>query len=381
MTEQLGIGMVGYGFMGKVHTYAYLNLPLFYDPAPAKIKLVGVCTSRRETGQKAVEQAGYQFATTDYNELLKREDIHIIDCCTPNYLHKDLLIAATRAGKHIYCDKPLAMNLKEAKDIIEVIKEAKIKHRMTFEYRFIPATMRAKQLIEEGFLGKVLSFRACYLHSRYVDPNRPMSWRLEKDKSGGGALFDLGSHALDLLRYLLGEYESVYASLETFIKKRPRIDNPQEKADVKVDDLALLQIRMENGAIGTVEASRIATGTNDELRIEIHGTQGAVYFNHMDPNWLYVYDNREKDAPFGGNRGFKKIEAVQRYPKPAVLPGPKFAIGWMRYHIQSQYEFITSITEDSPNAPSLIDGYKVQEIMEAAHLSSQTKSWVRLVEL
>lgn len=381
MTAELGIGMVGYGFMGKVHTYAYLNFPLFYDPAPAKIKLVGVCTSRRETGRKAIEQAGYEFATTDYRELLKREDIQIIHCCLPNYLHKELLIAAIKSGKHIYCDKPLAMNLKEAKEIIETVKGAGIKHQMTFEYRFIPAMMRAEQLIREGFLGKLLSFRACYLHSGYADPERPMSWRLEKHKSGGGALFDLGSHVLDLLRYLSGEYESVYADFETFTKKRPQRKNSPEKAGVEVDDLALLQIRLENGAVGTVEASRIATGTNDELRIELHGTRGAIYFNLMEPNWLQVYDNREKGDPLGGDRGFKRIETVQRYPKPAVLPGPKFAIGWLRYHIHSQYEFITSIAEDRPGAPGLHDGYKVQEIMEAAYLSAQRKSRVRLVEL
>jgi predicted dehydrogenase len=381
MTPELGIGMVGYGFMGKVHTHAYLNLPLFYDPVPARIKLVGVCTSRRETGRKAIGQAGYEFATTDYRELLKREDIQIVHCCLPNYLHRELLIAAIKAGKHIYCDKPLAMNLKEAKEIIETVTGAGIKHQMTFEYRFIPAMMRAEQLIREGFLGKVLSFRASYLHSGYVDPERPMSWRLEKHKSGGGALFDLGSHVLDLLRYLSGEYEPVYAGFETFTKKRPQRKNSPEKAEVEVDDLALLQIRMENGALGTVEASRIATGTNDELRIEIHGTQGAIYFNLMEPNWLQVYDNREKGDPLGGDRGFKKIETVQRYPQPAVLPGPKFAIGWLRYHIHSQYEFITSIAEDRPSVPSLNDGYKVQEIMEAAYLSSRRKSWVRLVEL
>ncbi len=380
MTKELGIGMVGYGFIGKVHTYAYLNLPLFYDPAPARIKLVGVCTSHKETGKKAIEQVGYEFATTDYTELLNREDIHIIDCCTPNYLHKNIIIDSIKAGKHIYCDKPMAMNLNEAKEILKVVKKVRIKHRMAFEYRFIPAIMRAKQLIDDGFLGKALSFRVCYLHSGYVDPNRPMSWRLEKDKSGGGALFDLGSHGLDLLRYLSGEYESVYAILETFVKRRPRMNEPGKKANVEVEDIALLQIRLKNGAVGTLEASRIATGTNDELRIEIHGTDGAIYFNLMDPNWLYVFDNREKEEPIGGYRGFKKIETVQRYPKPAVLPGPKFAIGWMRYHIHSQYEFIRSIVEDSPNLPGLYDGYKVQEIMEAAYISAKRKSWVNLNE-
>jgi len=378
MIPELGVGIVGYGFIGKVHTYGYLNLPLFYNPAPAKIKLVGVCTAHPETAKKAKEEIGFELAATNYKDLLERKDIHIINCCTPNYLHKDLLIDSLKAGKHIYCDKPLALNLTEAKEILDAAKKSKSVHQMTFEYRFIPAIMRAKNLIKEGFLGRVLSFRSCYLHSGYVDPQRPLTWRMDKEKSGGGALFDLGSHILDLLRYLLGECKSILATTHTFIKERPLLNNPSEKGKVKVDDLALLQIKMVNGAIGTLEASRIATGTNDEFRLEIHGDKGAIYFNSMDPNWLYVYDATEEKEPFGGKRGFKKIETVQRYPKPAVFPGPKFTIGWMRYHLASQYEFVKRIVEGQQASPSFYDGYKIQEIMEAAYLSEKKEMWVDL---
>ena len=270
--------------------------------------------------------------------------------------------------------KPLALNLKEAKEILEVAQEKnKLVHQMAFEYRFIPAIMRAKQLIEDGFLGRVFHFRTCYLHSGYVDSKRPMSWRLYKDKAGGGALFDLGSHVLDLIRYLLRECKTVFATTKTFIEERPLTKNSATKAPVKVDDLVLMQIEMESGTTGIMEASRLATGTNDELRIEIHGDKGAIYFNHMDPNWLWIYDTRDEAEPIGGKRGFKKIETVQRYPKPAVLPGPKFAIGWMRYHIASQYEFIRRVVDGQKGEPGIYDGYKVQEIMEAAYLSAEKK--------
>lgn len=379
--EELGVGIVGWGFIGKVHTYGYINLPLFYQPCSVKVKLVGVCTARERTARIAKETGGFSFGTTSYRAILERKDIDIVHCCTPNYLHKDFLIEAIEAGKHIYCDKPLAMNLKEAGEILKAEGKSNDVHQMTFEYRFIPAMMRAKQLIEEGLLGDVFSFRGCYLHSGYIDPSRPMSWRLDRDKAGGGALFDLGSHVFDLLRHLLGEYNAVFATTSTFIKERPLPNAPDKKMKVEVDDIAMLQIEMVNGAIGTVEVSRLATGTNNELRIEIHGNKGAIYFNLMDPNWLRVYDTRDPESPIGGLRGFKKIETVQRYPEPASLPGPKFSVGWMRYHTASQFDFVTRIVEKKRGSPNFYDGYKVQEIMEAAQISAREKRWLSLNEL
>jgi predicted dehydrogenase len=372
------IGLLGYGFIGKVHTLAYKLLPMMYDPFPVDIKLVGVSAASQASVHKGLEQGGYAYGTTDWRELVERDDIDVIDCCTPNFLHKDMLIAAMRAGKHVYCDKPLALNLTEAQQIVAVARETGVKHQMTFNNRFVPAMMRAKQLVEEGLLGQVFSFRTAYLHAGYADPGRPMSWRLDVERSGGGALFDLGSHVLDLLRFLLGEYESVYALTETFIQERPLPGNPDQKQPVTVDDLTMMMARMANGALGTVEASRYATGTNDELRLEIHGSQGALRFNSMDPNWLYVYDQREPGAPIGGQRGFKAIETVQRYPPPAALPGPKFSIGWMRYHVACQYDFIRSLVEDRPPSPDFWDGLKVQEVMEAAYRSAHEKRWITL---
>ena len=381
MQNELGVGIVGWGFMGKVHTYGYVNLPLFYQPPPAKINLVGVCTEHKKTAETARNIAGFQYATTSYKKLLERADIDIIHCCTPNYLHKDLLLDVLKAGKHIYCDKPLAMNLKEAKEILRAVKQSSAAHQMTFEYRFIPAIMRAKKLLEEGFLEYPFSFRGLYLHSGYISPSRPLSWRLDKKKAGGGALFDLGPHIIDLTRYLLGEYRAVFARTATFIKERPLPDDPTDKGKVEVDDISLLQVEMETGALGTIEVSRLATGCNDDLRIEIHGRRGAIRFNLMDPNWLWVYDTRDRGEPLGGLRGFRKIETVQRYPAPAVLPGPKFSIGWMRYHIASQFSFVKSIVERKEADPSLLDGYKVQEIMEAAQMSAREKRWIKLSEL
>ena len=376
--KQFGVGVVGYGFMGKMHTYAYKSLPVYYDPPPADIRLVGVCTSRQETAQKAVEHGGFEFGTTDYRELIERDDIHIINCCAPNDLHKDVLLRALAAGKHIYCDKPLTMNVAEAQEVMDAVGETGVVHQMAFQYRFMPAMIRARQLIDEGILGEPMSFRVAYLHSGYIDPNRPMSWRLDKKRGGGGALFDMGSHVLDLVRFLLGDCREVLATTQTFVKQRPVAKGSSELVDVEVDDIVLVQMKMENGALGTMEASRIATGTNDDLRIEIHGREGAIRFSLMDANWLHVYDNRLEGEPIGGMKGFNRIETVQRYPEPAAFPGPKFTVGWVRFHIASMYDFLSNVAKGEASPPTLYDGFKVQEIMEAALESAEKGRWSAL---
>lgn len=374
--QTFGVGMVGYGFMGKIHTYSYQSLPMIYDPPPAKIKLVGVATATAVSGEKAMSQAGYEFATRDYRDLLARDDIHIINVCVPNHLHRDVTIDAFKAGKHVYCDKPLALNLKEAQEMWQAAQSAGTIHQMTFNYRFIPALQRAKQLADDGVLGRVFQFRVCYLHSSYIDPNRPMSWRTEKEKGGGGASADLGSHVIDLVGFLLGDFESVYATTETFIKDRPVTAGSSERRPVEVDDILWMQARMASGAFGTIEASRLSTGACDEIRIEIHGDKGAIRFNSMEPNWLDVYDAELPGGEYGGDRGFKRIECVQQYPKPAALPGPKVSVGWTRYHIASMHDFVRNVADGRQSSPNIYDGLKVQAVLEAAYRANDTRSWV-----
>jgi len=379
--DTLGIGMAGYGFIARVHTWAYRSMPLIYDKVPLRVELVGACTATEKSGLRAVEQAGYAFHTRELDELVARDDIDIIHCCLPNHLHKPCAIKAAEAGKHLYCDKPLALNLNEARDIWDAVKGARVVHQMAHEYRFIPAIMRAKQLVDEGFLGRVFGFRACYLHSGYVDPQRPMSWRLDKNQSGAGALYDLGAHVIDLILHLIGDCRRAFATTRTFIDERPASRGSSDMRKVDVDDVTVAQLEMENGGLGTVEVSRLATGANDELRLEVHGSEGAIAFNLMEPNWLYVYDSRDASEPIGGMRGFKRIETVQRYPEPASLPGPKFAIGWLRYHVASQFEFLRNVAAGNVGSPSVYDGLKVQAVMEACLLSAQSRSWEEVERL
>lgn len=377
MADTLGVGMIGYGFMGKMHSYSYASLPFVYSPMPARIRLVGICAATEASRALAMESAGYETAYADYHEMLERDDISIINVCTPNYLHYEQAMAAMKAGKHVYCDKPLAMNAAQAAELADYARQSGLTCQVTFHNRFCPAVLRAKQMVEDGFLGDAVSFRSVYLHSGYTNPNRPISWRMQYEKSGGGALADLGSHAIDLLRFLIGDFSRVSARLETYIKERPIVAGSTETVPVTVDDLAILTLEAANGAVGTIEASRLATGTVDDLRLEIHGTRGALSYDLMNPNWLMAYDDARKGGEYGGDKGWQRIECVQSYPKPASLPGGKAPVGWMRLHIASVYEFVCNVVESRPGCPSFDDGLAVQRVMDSAARSSASGStWI-----
>ncbi|HEY3331158.1 MAG TPA: Gfo/Idh/MocA family oxidoreductase [Capsulimonadaceae bacterium] len=372
-SSTLGVGIVGFGFIGKVHALAYRSLPLMYDPLPFNARLVGVCTSNASTAEPARLRGGFDVAVTDYRELLERDDIHIIHVCTPNDQHMELLRDAIAAGKHIYCDKPLCKTVDEAEEIAELAKNAPIVHRVTFNNRFVPAIIRAKELVNEGFLGEIYQFRVAYLHAGYVDPNRPFSWRLDMSRSGGGAVMDLGAHAFDLARYLVGNIVEVNAQMETFIKKRQTGDGAS--ASVDVDDIVIAHAKTASGAIGTMEASRLATGVQDELRIEIHGSKGAISYNLMEPNWLTVYDNRLTEGAYGGTRGPQRLECVARYPKPYALGATKNPIGWPQIHTHCLHEFLSDIANGQLGEPSFADGLAVQRIVSACQRSASSRQW------
>jgi len=379
--KTIGIGMVGYGFMGKMHTYAYKSLAMLYEPPPASIQLVGAAATSEKSRRLAVEQGGYEFSTPDYNDLVAREEIDVIDVCAPNNLHRDVVIAAIRAGKHVYVDKPLALDLGQAQEILAVERDAEAAgiHRtrmMVQNYRFVPAIMRAKQLIEDGRLGQVYTFNFRYLHSSNSDPSRPLYWKADKAIAGGGSLVDLGAHIIDLVRHLLGEFRRVCAHPVTLIPERP--DGKGGRAKVEADDVTFVLAELVSGAVGTLEASKVATGTNDELTVEIRGSKGAVCFNLMEPNWLRFYDNTKPDAPLGGDKGFTYIESVQRFPAPAVLPGPKNSVGWMRFHIASIYEFVRRVAASEPGQPSLSDGAAVHKVIDACYRSAGT--WIEVAQ-
>jgi predicted dehydrogenase len=375
--KPLGIALIGYGGIGRVHAMAYRDIGFTYGLPASLVNIVGVATSQAETAKKAAEEINCTVQTVKYQELLERDDVDLIDCCTPNHMHEEIIIAAAKAGKHIYCEKPLAMNVEQAKRMVEAVKQANVRTQLTFNFRFFPAIYRAKQLIDSGFLGRVFSFRGRYFRSSYIDPGKPLSWRLSKEISGGGALHDLGSHILDLIYYLLGPFASVQATVETLIKERPVKTGSVEKSLVDVDDFALINAKLHNGTIGNIEVSRMGTGVNNECLFEIYGEKGAIRFNAEDPSYLEIYDVRDAASPFGGMRGFKKIETVGRY-EGQKAPDATMPTGFVRAHTECQYQFLKAIWEDRDGSPNVEDGLHTQEVMEAALKSSEIGQWVKV---
>ena len=374
---KIKIGLIGYGGIGRVHAAAYRAIPFHYGMPADSITIAGVATTRRETAERAAKEIGCDFYTDDYRELLARADIDAVDICTPNNSHHEIVLAAAAAGKHIYCEKPLAMNVTEAAAMAKAVEDADVKAQLTFNFRFFPAVERAKQLVDVGFVGRIFSFRGRYHRSSYISSDKPMSWRLKREITGGGALFDLGSHILDLLYYLLGDFAAVNAALDTLIKQRPITAGAPETAPVDVDDIAFLHARLTDGTLGTVEISRMGTGATNDLTFEIFGDKGAIRFDLGEPAWLHVYDARDADSPLGGERGFRKIEAAGRYDGQRA-PDWTMSPDFMRGHAECQYQFIRAIWEDGPVSPSFADGLHIQRIMDAAERSSERGTWVDL---
>jgi predicted dehydrogenase len=373
--KQIGIGLLGYGSIGKIHTLGYRQLPLLYPGKLPEIVLEGICTSNSSTADRAVKEGSFRRGFTDIAELLQQDGVNVVDCCLPNFLHRQALLQAFAAGKHVYCEKPLALNAEETRQLVAAARKHGVQLGMTFNFRFVPALMRAKELIDEGLLGEVYSFRAEYFHTGYQNPDRPMSWRMRKELSGGGALVDLGSHAIDLTRHLLGEFASVRGMVHTYIDQRPAGQGSRDKQRVTVDDAAWLEVRLQSGGIGTIEVSRFATGALDDLNIAIYGEKAALMFRLMDANWLYWFDATRPVGPMGGRRGWTRLETVQHYPG-ATLPPPRSILGWTRTHAENQYVFLKAISEGRAPQPGMLDGLRCQLIMDAAYRSAENGNWV-----
>ena len=370
----ISIGVIGWGFMGMTHTYALRGIPLLYPNAGFEIRLACICTRRIEKAREAMQACGFERCTDDYRELLAMEDIDVVSICTPNEAHEEMAIAALKAGKHVYIDKPLAITAESAKRIAEAAAEADVLTRCVFNNRYFPATLRAKQLIEEGRIGNIMQFNARYLHSGSIDPNKPIGW---KQQMQGGVLLDMGSHVLDLVTWLIGYPKKALCRTRTLYASRPTKDGGVETA--LSDDYALALFEMADGAVGTIEASKIATGSNDDLTIEILGDRGALKFDLMQPNYLEFYDCSAPDAPMGGTRGYTRIESVSRYPKPggSFLP-PKASIGWDRGHTHCYFTFLDDVANNRVSDGTIADAARLQSLMEKLLESDRSGSWVEV---
>jgi predicted dehydrogenase len=369
------VGIVGCGFIGKVHAYAHANLPYFFDGLPFRTRVTHVCTSRLETAVAAQSVTGADVATTDFREITENPEIDVVHICTPNHLHRRELLSAMAHGKNIYCDKPLVATADEAAEIESAAGSYTGTLQMTFQNRFFPSAMRARQIAQSGALGEILQFRAAFLHGGSANPDAPLKWKLQA-AAGGGVVADLGSHVLDLVNTLVGDLAALNATTSIAYPDRPAPGDPSTRVPVDAEDCMLVLGRLANGAVGSIEATKLATGSEDELRVEIHGSTGALRYNSMDPHHLELYDADAPDRPLGGTRGWTRIDAGQRYPAPAGFPGPKLSIGWLRSHVQCLYEFLAAVHEGRVADPGLAQGIYIQRLMAAVLSSARERTWI-----
>ncbi len=360
----MNIGLIGFGFMGKTHSWCVDNLKYFYRDLPFEAKIAGVCASRPETTEKAAEFLGTRAAKNE-DELITDPQIDIIDICTPNIYHYETLKKAIAAGKHIYCEKPLCISYEQATEIEALVKGKNITAQIVFNNRFVPAVMRAKQLIDEGRLGRIISFRCEYLHASATDPDKNAGWKQNKDICGAGTLFDLGSHAVDMIYYLCGEISSVKASSQIAFPERKGMSG--EIWQTNADEAFYMICKTAGGAVGTIEASKLAVGANDELNFSVYGEKGSIKFELMNPNWLYFYDSTSPSGSFGGERGYTRIECCGRYDLPGgTFPSFKASVGWLRGHLHSMYSFLSAVHEGREACPNISDAAAVQKVLDMA---------------
>ena len=372
--KEYRVGLLGMGMIGTVHAHCISTLPYYYQGMPFRAVLAGVYNRTYETAAQAKAQYGFEFAAKTMDELIERDDIDVIDICLPNHQHEQCIIAALESGKHVYCEKPLCVSHEGAQRILEAAKKSDRKIQMAFNNRFFPAIMRAKQIVDEGRLGRLLSFSAVYTHASNIDPGKPHSWRCERAYTGGGAMMDLGSHVIDLITHLGGKFSRVNAVLQTGTDKRPCGDGMKA---VDVEDAAYIMGELKCGAMGTITASKLVTGTNEELLIQLNGEAGAIRFDAESPGWLAFYDNTAPGGSFGGDRGFKYIEACQRFNAPGgSVPPPKMTLGWIRSHVHSMYSFFENIHSGKACNPSLEDGAYNQYLLGKAYESANSGVWV-----
>jgi predicted dehydrogenase len=365
-SRELRVGVIGAGFMGRTHSFDYRTMGLFYDDLPFSVRLIGICDTDRARAEKHRAEFGFEMATDRYQDLTSREDIDIIDVSTPTVFHAEQVMAALEGGKHLYVDKPLCMSGNEADLIVRRAARSPTVKQMAYHYRFYPGTMKAKMLIDDGFLGKPISFRVEYYHASNLDPGKPMGWKQDKAMGGGGVLIEMACHAIDLVYSFFGRYARM--SMESIILYGERPDASGKMRAVDGEDHVLLNVRMQNGMIGTIEVSKVAAGSNDDFNYALYGSRGAIRYESMNPNFLGVYDATRPPGPIGGTSGFQAIETVNKYPdSKSQFPGPRFGIGWLRGHVACHHSFLNCVASGSPASPSLEDGAYVQKVIERVY--------------
>ena len=385
-TGTLNVGMIGYGFMGAAHSHAWRNAHRFFD-LPLTPQLRTLAGRTESAVAEAAERFGFGSRTTRWQDVIDDPEIDIIDICTPGDTHYEIAMAALAAGKHVLCEKPLANSVEQSAEMTAAAVEARAKGARSlcgFSYRRTPALAYARQLISEGAVGEIRQIRAQYLQDWLADAESPMTWRLDKEKAGSGALGDIGAHIIDLTQWLTGQQiASVSGTLETVVATRPAAGTAQglggkgdasaERQNVTVDDVALFTARFETGVLGSFEATRMAQGRKNAMRVEINGADGSIAFDFERMNELEVYD---ATAP-AGRHGFTRILTTEpEHPYAAAWWPTGHGLGYEHTFTHQIADLVTAIGEGTDPSPSFEEALQVQQVLAAVETSSNSgSSW------
>jgi predicted dehydrogenase len=383
-TTPLRVALIGYAFMGAAHSQAWRTAHRVFD-LPLTPEMTVICGRSEEATSAAARRLGWSEWATDWREVIARDDVDVVDICTPGSSHAEIAIAALQAGKHVLCEKPLANTVEEAVQMVAAAAEAAgrgVFAGVGFNYRRVPALALAQRLVAAGRIGEVRHIRALYLQDWIVDPDYPLVWRLQKDQAGSGALGDLGAHIVDLAQYVSGQrLTGVSATMETFVRKRPLPaassglaaagDAGAGEGEVTVDDAAVFFGRTESGALATFEATRFATGRKNAMRIEVNGSKGSLAFDFESMNELHVYD---ASAP-GSEAGFARILVTE--PDHPYMEGwwpPGHGLGYEHTFTHEIAEFVRDVASQRQPSPSFADGLAVQRVLDAVERSASDSS-------
>jgi len=382
--REVNVGMVGYAFMGRAHSNAYRQMPRFFPEVGAVPVMKAICGRNRDKVKAAAAQLGWQSYETSWRKLVARPDIEVIDIASPGDTHAEIAIAAARAGKVVFCEKPLANTLQEAQAMLRAVQQAKVKHMICFNYRKVPAVTLAADLVRKGVIGQVYHWRGAYLQDWIVDPNFPLVWRLQKSKAGSGALGDIAAHNIDLARFVVGEITHVCGHLTTFIKKRPLLSEvgpgltakaSTKMGTVTVDDAAIMLLRFENGAIGTIEATRFAPGRKNYNTFEVNGSKGSLVFNLERLNELQLYLRDDPDYA----QGFRNIMVTEGvHPYVSAWWPAGHIIGYEHSFVHAVRDLMECIVKNKMPSPNFEDGVACQKVLDAVERSHKKKGWVKV---
>ena len=374
MGKQIKIGMVGGGAIARAHVIAYESVPLLHSLENVKPVFSVVADATEELAFQAASRLGFSDHSSDWKTLTSSREVDLVDIVAPTYLHADVAVEAAEHQKHVFCEKPIAASAADAKRMYEAAKRAGVVNAMGFNYRRLSAVLMAKKLIDEGSLGKITQFRTSFLEDWGANQDMPFTWRYDLKRAGGGTLADLGSHILDISRFLIGDIQSVCGMQATFIKQREIAHTSSEFAEVDVDDYTCALMRFVNGVPGRLETSWASLGRKVYLDFEVNGTEGSVYFNFERPNELEYYSGLDpKDRQ--GHRAII-MGPVHPYGSAFTFPATGSGAGFQDSLNNEIYEVLNAVASSSSVKPDFYDGWKVAQVIEAIQKSNTSQKWV-----